>query len=351
MNVLITGATGFVGHAVMQRLLDDGLGVHALLRSDRERAHVESVGAKVFAGDIGDPNKVAVAARGCSVVVHAAAVTHPRAAKRAHDWTNVAGTENVLNAARHVGAKRFIHISCADVTLSNENRVHWNEERTSAQPLLDSHATSKRLAEELVLPANDGSIETIALRPALIWGPGDHSTLPSLCREALSNGGLPLFGDGGNLLSSTYIDNFVDAVVLSLTAIGAEGRAYYIADEEFLEAREFFQRLSTAAQLPRPRAGLGFEISYALATFREWRNAAGAHRADVVRRARGTHFDTQHARTKLGWEPKVGIEDGMAALAAWVEKVGGPSAVAKLERPAPTAASVNAQVEEAHRAG
>lgn len=350
MTVLITGATGFVGHAVLQRLLDDGTDVHAFVRTDKDKAHFERLGAKVFVGDIGDPNQVAVAARGCNVVVHAAAITHPRAAKRAHDWTNIAGTENVLTAARHVGAKRLVHISCADVTLSNENRVHWNEERTSAHALLDSHATSKRLAEELILPANDGSIETLALRPAMLWGPGDHTVLPALCREALAANGLPLFGDGTNLFSSSYIDNFVDAVVLALTAEGAEGRAYYIADEEFLEAREFFGKLSFAARLPRPKTSFSFELSYALATMREWRGASGPNRADVVKRARGTHFDTQHARTKLGWLPRVGIDDGMLALAAWVETHGGAAGVAKLERTAPSASSVDAQVEHANRA-
>ncbi|MBK8170637.1 MAG: NAD-dependent epimerase/dehydratase family protein [Sandaracinaceae bacterium] len=350
MKVLITGATGYLGAAILRRLLDDGIEVQALVRTAAQKASLEEMGCPSFVGTVGDPNEVAAAAAGCTVIVHAAAVTSARSARRALDWTNIAGTENVLTAARHAHVRRVVYISCSDVTLSNEHRVHWNEDRTNSHPLLDAHAESKRLAEDLVLPASGNDLETIAIRPALVWGPGDHTTLPALCREALENNGLTLFGDGRNLVSTLYIDNFVDAVVAALDAEGAAGRAYYIADVEFLEAREFYGKLSFAAHLPRPRGGLGFEISYLMAALREWRGAEGPRRADVVRRAKGSHFDTQNARTKLGWEPRVSIEDGMLALEAWVEQQGGAAAVAKLQRPAVTADSVDAQVEKANRA-
>lgn len=350
MKVLITGATGFLGGATLQRLLDDGIDVRAMVRDPAQKSQIEQLGCPVFVGDIGDPNDIATAAAGCTVIVHAAAIANARSHRRALDWTNIAGTENVLTAARHAKVRRLVYISCSDVTLANESRVHWNEDRTNSHPLLDAHAESKRLAEDLVLPASSEELETLAIRPAMVWGPGDHTTLPGLCREALANNGISLFGDGRNLVSGVYIDNFVDAVVAALDAKGAAGRAYYVADEEFLEAREFYGKLSFAARLPQPRGGMGFEFSYAMAALRDWRGAEGATRSDVVKRAKGTHFDTQKARTTLGWEPRVSVEDGMLALAAWVEAQGGAAAVAKLERQPATAQSVDAQVQKANAA-
>jgi nucleoside-diphosphate-sugar epimerase len=344
MRVLVTGATGTVGRAIARRLLEEGYDVRALVRSAAAASDLTAMGASAIQGDIGDPRQVYAAARGCGLAVHAAGIATHRAAPRALAWTNVAGTENVLRAARKAGVRRVVVLSCADVTLCDEDRIGWNEDRTPERFLPDAHAETKRLAEELALASGDATMEVTAIRPAPIWGPGDWSSLPALCAEALTGGGLPLYGDGSAIYASAYIDNVVDAVVAALSAVDVNGRAYHVQDAEFLDTREFFGMLSRACDLPAPRLGPPYALAYATAWLRELRRAPGAWRTDVVRRGRATQFDVQRAHRDLNWRARVPVEEGMRALSAWVKAKGGARALAARVRPAPDAASVDAQV-------
>jgi nucleoside-diphosphate-sugar epimerase len=331
VNVLVTGATGFVGAAIAKRLLVEGDTVHALVRDASRAESLAAAGARLFTGSIGDPNQIASAARECKLVVHAAAVASHRATRDALRWTNVAGTENVLNAARHVGVARVVHLSCADVTLSGEERHGWNEDRTPQGALLDEHARSKRLAEDLALSA--AGVEVCALRPPLIWGVGDTTTLPAFCAEALAHDGAALYGDGRNVLATVHLDNLVDAVLAALSGGDVAGRAYYVADSEFLDAGEVYGMLSKACGLPPPRtSGLPLAAHLAVAWARERMGSGGAWRTDVVRRAGSSQFDVSRASRDLGWKARTSVEDGMKSLAAWVTAEGGAAAIAARKR-------------------
>jgi nucleoside-diphosphate-sugar epimerase len=348
VKILVTGAAGFVGSAVVRRLVAGGDEVHALVRRDDAARRMDAAGARVFLGSIGDPNEVATAARSCKLAVHAAAIASHRASPRALSWTNVAGTENVLRAARHVGIARVVVVSCADVTLGREDRHGWNEDRPPEGPLLDAHARSKRLAEDLALSAS--GLEACALRPPLIWGAGDTTTLPALCAESLAHGGLPLFGDGRNVVAAVHVDNLVDAIVAALDASDVAGRAYHVADSEFLDAGEFYGMLSRAAGLPPPRPGaLPLPVAFFVAAMRARIGSAGPWPTDVARRALACQLDVSRATRDLGWSARVTVEEGMASLAAWVTAEGGASTLAARIRPPADDASVAAQIRAAAR--
>jgi len=348
VKVLVTGAGGFVGSAVVRRLVAAGDDVHALVRSDDAARRVEAAGARAFRGSIGDPNEVAAAARGCRLGVHAAAIPSHRASPRALSWTNVAGTENVLRAARHVGLARLVHVSCADITLGREDRHGWNEDRLPESPLRDPHARSKRLAEDLALSA--AGLEVCAVRPPLLWGAGDTTTLPALCAEALAHGGLSLHGDGRNVVATAHIDNLVDAIVAALDASDVAGRAWHITDAEFLDAGEFYGMLSRATGLPPPRTGsLPLPLAFLAATLRARIGAAGAWPTDIARRALACQLDVSRATHDLDWSARVTVEAGMASLAAWVTAEGGAAALASRVRTPADDASVAAQIRTASR--
>jgi len=342
MKVLITGATGFVGGAVARKLLADGDTVTALTRGGHERTlPLEKAGATIVVGSVGDPNGIAEAARGCDVIVHAAAVVGDHASRRALRWVNVAGTENVINAAKRAGVERMVHLSCADVTLWNGDRIHWNENRAGSLPA-GEHARTKLLAEELAISASDDDLEIVVIRPAWVWGPGDTTTLPRLCREARLHG-LQLIGSGKNLFSSLYIDNLAVAVQRALTAENTAGRAYYVTDHDTLSAREFFGQMCNAVGVASPKSGLALSIAYPKARlFRSGPNALSP--AEVLRRGTNTLFDIQKAMTDLSYDPPVTVPEGMAALATWVSGAGGPAAVETLGRPPTGDGSVDEQV-------
>lgn len=342
VKILVLGATGFVGGAAARRLIARGDEVRVLVRSEDAVAAWEAQGAEAARGDLGDPRAIAEAAEGCDAVVHAAGIVSPRAAPRALRWTHVAGAENVVNACRHARVGRLVLVSCADVTLVNADRVHWDERRVAPEPF-GERAKTLALAEEIALAACGPELGVIALRPAWVWGPGDTSRLPWLCREALAHGGLHLPGGGETFLSAVYIDNLVDAIVSALGAEDAVARAYYLADPEVLHVRELFRMWSEAAGLPRPRAGAPLWLTWPLAAVRG-RGPAGLSPDELLARGRSTLFDVNAAIGTLGFEPKVTVEEGVRALRAWVDERGGAAAVAELAAPPPDARSVDAQV-------
>ena len=342
MKTLVLGATGFIGGAIAKRLLERGDDLHVLVRSD---APDWADHATVHRGDLGDPHSIAAAADGAELVVHAAGIVSPRAAPRALRWVHVAGTENVVNACRHAGVKRLIHISCTDVTLGNVDRVHWDEARPLPGEPFGERAKTLQLAEEIATSASSAELAVIALRAAWVWGPGDTSRLPGLCAEGLS-GGIRLVGDGRTWLATTYIEHLVDAVLAAATAEDAPGRAFHVADPTFQHARDFFSAMSEALGLPPPKNGAPFAVAWPMARL-SGRGSGGLTPDEMLQRGRSTLFDFNAAIGKLGYDPQIDPGEGMRRLAAWVEERGGPAAVAKLAKAPPDARAVDAQVEAA----
>jgi nucleoside-diphosphate-sugar epimerase len=327
---MVTGATGFVGGALVRRLLARGHEVHALVRPEADAGALTAAGATPHEGDLADPNAIAVAATGCEVVFHCAGESSPAALPAALSWINVAGTENVLRAARSASVARVVLLSCSDVSLCNRHRLHWKENAVLGHEPLGAFARSKLLAEELALQASDAELCVTAVRPAYLWGPGDRTNLPTLCAEA-RRGGVRLFGSGRNLFSTTYVDNAADALIAASRAQGVDGQAFHVADPDFLTAGEFFGRLCSTLGLPPPRKGI-YPLAYGSAWVRRAIGAPGTSPDAVARRGRACLLDCLRAVTTLDFRPSVDLDQGLAALARWVTEQGGPSAIESMAR-------------------
>jgi 2-alkyl-3-oxoalkanoate reductase len=317
VRFLVIGATGFIGEAVARRILADGDELRVYVR-DKSRLAPDLAAAQVFEGPIGDPNAILEACRGVEVVIHAASVHRRDVGADELRWTNVAGTENVMNAALRAKVERVVYVSCADVTLTNADRVNWNEERTLFVRPIGEHARTKLLAEEIALAKGVQGVEATAIRPALVWGPGARALTAELVAEGKERG-IELPGGGKNLVSVVYIDNLVDAIVLASDADKAAGRAYYVHDNEFVDAGEFYGALSRALDLPPPRAGLSYSMAYAMAAMRDrWSpRSPFPARARVIERGRPSFLDVHNAIQDLDWEPRVKLDEGMERMGAW----------------------------------
>lgn len=347
MRALVTGASGFVGSALCRALSLAGHTAVALTR-DPERARTR-IGSPciVEQGSIGDPSAVARAARGAEVLFHAAGVASLDAPARVLRWVNVAGTENVLRAARHARVRRVVHISCADVSLVDEDRMHWDEQRALPGKPLGPHAQTKLMAEELALAESDEALEVTALRPALLWGRDDVDGLARLVREVRS-GVFALYGGGRNVVPTTHVENLANAALLAAGAPLAPARAYYVSDGEFLEAREFYARLFAAIGLPPPKLGGSLALALAKAAAGElFQPTHGAARARIVGRARSALFDVSRATHDLALEAKIDLEARLSELGAWVRELGGPDALLTRARPEPNERDVDEQVRAA----
>jgi 2-alkyl-3-oxoalkanoate reductase len=338
MKALVLGGTGFIGGAIARRLAARGSEVTLLVR---DPARAELPPGRVLPGSILDPNAIASAAAGADVIFQAVSVP-PGADPRVYPWVYIAGSENVIAAARKARVPRVVMISSADVSLANQDRIHWNEKRDAGDHPIGDRARAMRLGEDIALALSDAQVAVTAIRPGWVWGPGDRAQLPELVREA-RGGGIRMYGEGRTLLASTYVELVVDAALGAARSPASPGQAYYVADAEFLELREFLGTLCRTLSLPPPRSGTPLSIAYPLAKLRG--DVAESER--ILRRARGTHFDVSRAQGELDVGATVPIDEGMKQLAAWVADVGGLDAVAKMTRPLPDVGQIEAEARKA----
>ncbi len=317
MRCLVTGANGFIGGAVVRALRDANHDVVAYVRQSDDSPSLAR--AERVVGDLADPNRLAEAATGCDAMVHAAGIADPAASPESLGWAHVAGTENALAAAKKAGVRRFIHISCADVTLYDGPRSFWNEDQAPPRPF-GALAQTKLHAEELVRVSGKRGFRTTVLRPSLVWGPGDTTHLPGWQAEAQS-GGIRLFGGGKKLLSTTFVTNVAHAALCAVQTKVATGNVYYVVDTELSVSRDFFTELSDALGWPAPRRAGPYRWGWFCCRTGLW----PLHLTEAIRRGHTSAFEMNRAQKDLGYEPVVTREQGMRELAAWVRKHGARS--------------------------
>ncbi|MGB8328978.1 MAG: NAD(P)-dependent oxidoreductase [Polyangiales bacterium] len=315
MRCLVTGATGFIGGAVLRGLEAAGYEVVAYVREGSDSRPIRDVQRVV--GDLGDPNRLALAAANCDAMVHAAGLADASASPDSLGWAHVAGTENAINAAKQAGCRRMIHVSCADVTLHDGPRSFWNEDDAPPRPL-GALARTKLQAEELVRVSGRRGFRTTVLRPALVWGPGDRTHLPGWEQEA-HDGGIRIIGGGKKLMATTYIANLTHAVLCSLQTKLTTGNVYYIVDTELSLSRDFFTELSTALGWSAPRSAGPYRWAWVCSRI----GLSSLHPTQVVRRGQTSAFETTRAKRDLGYEPVVTRAQAMAELAAWYRETRG----------------------------
>lgn len=317
MAILVTGAPGWLGTRLVARFTADGREVRCYVEPGRDAEPIERLGARVERGDVRDAAALERAARGAELVVHCAGVVHPRRFSDYHA-IHVEGTRNAVRAAARGGARRFCHVSSEAAQGYNPDGRPLDE-NMPCRPETE-YGRTKRAAELVVLAANQpGALETVVLRPAMFYGPGQPERRSRLMRM-IASGRPPLFGDGLNRRSMVYVDNLVDAVVAAATVAGIGGEVFWIADTQVYTTRGFFEAIAEALGVPlRPRH---FPASAA----RLCRMAARAlerahvHSLDlhvVGESPRDFFCDNAKARTCLGWSPRTKLDEGVREAVAW----------------------------------
>ena len=184
MDVFVTGGSGFLGQHLLRALLRAGHGPRALARSDTTAQVVADTGARVVRGDLGDAAALRAGMAGCDVIVHAAATTSPWGSRAHFQTVNVEGTTTVLSAARLAGVGRLVFVSSEAVLADGAPLVQVDETRPRSARPVGNYARSKADSERIVLSANAQDFTTLAVRPRLLWGPGDTTILPQILNAA-----------------------------------------------------------------------------------------------------------------------------------------------------------------------
>ncbi len=318
MRVLVTGATSLLGGEIAARLAARGDHVTVFQRGASGLPHRE------VRGDIAHRAAVDAAVAGAEVVIHAAAKVGVVGTWSEYEAANIAGTEHLLAAARAAGVERFVQISSPSVAHAGHSLV--GEPATQADPdrARGHYSRSKARAELLALAADTDGFSVVAVRPHLVWGPGDEQLIGRIVDRA-RQGRLAIIGSGTALIDTTYIDNAADAIVAAADrASELGGRAFVISNGQPRPVHELLDGIATAAGLPTPRLRVPASVAKAAGTVLE-RVWAGLRRQDdppitsfLAEQLSTAHwFDQRETQRALGWEPSIGLDEGFARLAAW----------------------------------
>jgi len=326
MRILVTGGGGFLGQALCRGLIARGYTVSSFNRG--YYPELESLGVIQIQGDLADAEAVMNAARGMDAVFHNAAKAGAWGSYASYYTANVTGTEHVLAACRAHGIPRLMYTSTPSVTHRATHPVEGStaDDVPYGEHLKAPYAHTKRIAEELVLAANTSDLATIALRPRLIWGPGDQHLLPKLVERAKS-GRLRLVGGGHNLIDTTYIDNAAAAHLAAFEHLqpgaACAGRAYFISNNDPRPLREIINALLNAAGAPPVHRSIPFPFAYLIGAICEgvWPLLKLKGEPPLTRflaeQLHTTHwYSMEPARRDFGYVPKVSIEEGLQRLRA-----------------------------------
>jgi nucleoside-diphosphate-sugar epimerase len=315
----VTGGSGFVGRRLIAALRARGDEVRALARSDAAIAAVLAAGATPVRGDLDDVAAMQRGMDGCAWVFHAAAHTAEWAPAAAYERVTVQGTRHALAAARAAGVARFVHVGSEAALVDGTPLRRVDESRPLPRDPLPGYPASKAASEALVRAANDGVLQTLVVRPRLIWGAGDTTLLPPLV-DAVRRGRFRWIGGGGHLTSTCHVDNAVEGLLCAAER-GRGGEAYFDSDGAPLEFRDFITRLLATQGVAAPRGSLPYGVARCIAAGGEWlwRALPLPGKPPLTRLVlqlfgREVTVDDGKARRELGYRGATSIEAGLAAM-------------------------------------
>ncbi|MEE8218223.1 MAG: NAD-dependent epimerase/dehydratase family protein [Vicinamibacteria bacterium] len=324
MKALVTGGGGFLGGAIVRLLRERGDEVRSFARGAYPA--LEEAGVEVHRGDLGDAPAVSRAVRGMDVVFHVAALPGVWGPYEEYHRANVTGTENVLAACRGHEVRRLVFTSTPSVVHGGSDIEGGDESLPYAATFSAHYPRTKAMAERMVLAADGERLSTVALRPHLVWGPGDNHLVPRIVARGRA-GRLRLIGDRPNVVDTVYVDNAADAHLAAADRLAPEapcaGKAYFISNGEPLPLAEITNGILAAAGLPPVTKRIPVPVAIALGGLAELVYAGLRIRSEppltrfVARQLSTAHwFDISAARRDLGYEPRVSIEEGLRRLAA-----------------------------------
>jgi len=321
-TALVTGGSGFLGGAIVRMLLEREVKVRVLCRGNYP--HLAKAGCTVFQGEISDAELVSKAVAGCDLVFHTAAKAGIEEPYSEYERINYQGTLNIIEACQQHKVGRLIYTSSPSVVFSHGDVCGADESLPYPDHYDAYYPKTKSMAEQAALKANSPQLAVTALRPHLIWGPGDNHLGPRLVSRARA-GRLKFVGDGKNIVDTVYIDNAAEAHILAAEKLAPgsapAGKAYFITNGEPMPISQITNLIIGAAGVPPVTATISPKIAWFVGLICEkafkWFKLAGE--PPITRWVAG-ELSTAHwfkidaARRDFGYQPKVSIEEGIRRL-------------------------------------
>ena len=326
-TVLVTGATGFVGGAVAQRLRSESCIVRTLVRRSADTTALSAAGCELWYGDITDPASVREAMEGVDAAVHCAAFASDWGPREKFVQVNTEGSRHIFDAALQSGVKRVVHISTTDVFGIYKDGCVIDDSfprQKTGFPYSDTKAEAERIA---LAYAQERGLPVAVIRPAFVYGPGDRTFFPEVV-DAMRTRQMIFFGSQHNTIPLCYIDNLVDAIVLALTRDEAVGQGYIVCDGAVVTWRELTDLLADRLNLPKVKFTIPLPLAQAVAVAAETaaKMAKSTKRPALTRyelafAGRDLHYSNSKIRLELGFSPRVLPEEGLARTIEWLKSV------------------------------
>jgi len=318
MKILVTGGGGFVGGYIVERLLARGYAVRSIGRSPQPE--LVAKGVEVVCGDLTDATAVSAACEGVDAVFHVAARAGVWGSWESFYGPNVIGTRNVLSACRKWQVKRLVYTSTPSVVFNGDSIRGGDESLPYGKNWLCHYAETKALAEQEALAANSEKLQVVALRPHLIFGPGDPHLLPRVV-GSVKAGRLRIVGDGSAKVDVSYVGNVADAHLDAFDALergkGA-GQAYFISQGEPVDLWPWLNSILEGLGQPPLTQKIPLPLAYGIGALCEgvWkvlrrRTDPPITRFVAVELAKDHYFDIRKAQHVLGYRPRVPMNEAL----------------------------------------
>ena len=318
LRVLVTGASGFLGRAVAAEILAAG---HEVSCFQRRPSGVS--GTHDLLGSVTEAQDLRHAVIGMDAVVHLAAKVSLAGDPRDFEAVNVGGTRSLLAAAADAGVSRFVFVSSPSVAHSGASIVGSEAGPADPARARGDYARTKAQAELLALDADSPMMRVVAVRPHLVWGPGDTQLVARIVERARA-GRLPLLGHGAALIDTTYVDNAATAIHAALERTReVHGRAYVVTNGEPRPVAELLVGMCLAAGVHPPAWSVPAGVARLAGSAIEaaWRVRPGADEPPMThflaeQLSTAHWFDQRRTRADLHWTPQVSLDEGFRRLAA-----------------------------------
>ncbi len=328
-KVLVTGGGGFVGLALVKKLVSIGYDVSSFSRQDY--SELRTLGIRIFRGDLADPKAVQKAIKGQDIVFHTAAKAGFWGSYKDYYQSNVYGTQNILDACLKFKVRNLIYTSSASVVFAGQSIENGKSDLPYPRKALSHYTKTKALAEQKILKANSKHLRTICLRPHIIWGPGDHHIVPRLLKRARA-GRLRVFGTGTNRIDTIFIDNLTDAHIKASECLESNpvcrGKTYFVSNDDPVIAWEFINQILEKAGISKIQKKIPLAMALSIASL-----LSAFHKIFIpekeplltpflIKELSQSHwFDISNAKKDLNYTPTVSTKNGLKILKEHLLKI------------------------------
>jgi nucleoside-diphosphate-sugar epimerase len=328
MRVAVTGAGGFLGRALVDGLIEAGHVPLAIVKRDEAAAQYRGRKIDALARDLSTEEECADIFKDCDALVHCAALTSDFGRWDDFRKFNIDATHNVMETADAAGLEKIVHISTTAIYGNERNHFATDEEEDFGQRVVDPYSRSKIAADEIVIDCMEyKNLPASILRLGNIWGPGDRNVLPFVV-NGLRGKWLRIEGDGDNILSLTFIDNAVKAILLALENPCSTGKIYNVTDGTRVTSKKFIEDVIGVLGIKYKLRNIPYPLLYSMAYFleryylftrRQTKPPLTRFAARILKYQ--ASFDISRAINELQYRPRVSYKEALAISTPYIRSL------------------------------